>query len=83
MNPFAALLGRLLGDSPSLTAAMRAGRKITISARVWRAKTGRWEDLGVVASSRTSWREAIKASWPGRVILRFKVDGRDVERSSW
>ena len=83
MNPLTAVLLKLLADSPSMTAAMKAGKDVTISARVWRAKTGRWEDLGVVARSRTSWADAIKASWPGRVVLRFKVNGREVERSTW
>jgi len=31
-------------------------RRCTISARVYRAATGKWEDLGVIASSKKLWR---------------------------
>lgn len=75
------ILARLLGDSPSLEAAFKAGKDVTVSARVWRAKTGRWEDLGVIASSRETWRQWLTAVLRGRASVRVRVDGKDVERS--
>ena len=32
----------------------KAKWKGTIRARVWRAETGKWEDLGVIAASRST-----------------------------
>jgi len=38
----------------------RAKWKATIRARVWRAETGKWEDLGVIAATRSTRVDKIK-----------------------
>jgi hypothetical protein len=76
------LFARLLADSPGIAAAMKAGKKTTISARVYRAKEGKWYDLGVVSRNEESWGAFFKRTmrWPKNVTVRFTVDGKEYDR---
>ena len=78
----ASLFAKLLADSPGLQAAMKAGKKTTISARVWRAKEQRWEDLGVISRNEESWGAFFKrcVRIPKDIRVRFTVDGKEYER---
>ncbi len=77
----ARLIAKLLADNPSIKAAMKAGRKTTLSARYYDAKLDRWTDLGPVSSTESSWASFL--SQIPAVVLRFKVNGREVERSTF
>lgn len=81
-NPVAALLGHLLASTPGLQAAMKAGRKTSISLRVYRAAEDRWEDYGVVSSSEGSWKAVFGrlVALP-QVVIRFRLKGKEYERS--
>lgn len=76
------LFAKLLADSPGIAAAMKAGKKTTISARVWRHKEQRWIDLGVISRNEESWGAFFKRAvrWPKNVTVRFTVDGKEYER---
>ena len=76
----ARLISRLLSESPSIRAAMKAGRKTSISARRLNGATGEWEDLGVVSSSEESWRSLL--SGIPQVVVRYRVNGREIERAN-
>jgi len=80
---WARALMALLANTPSFQAAMKAGKRTTISARVWRAKTGRWEDLGTIGHNEFSWSATLRRFWPGKTVIRFCVDGKEVERSNF
>lgn len=78
----ASLFAKLLADSPGIAAAMKAGKKTTISAKVYRAAEGKWYDLGVVSRNEESWGAFFKRAvkWPRNVTVRFTVDGKEYEK---
>jgi len=51
----------MLPDDEKVTAKVAVKpRSVRISARVYRAAEGRWVDLGVIATTRRSWRIGLK-----------------------
>lgn len=82
MSLLAQALAKLLADSPSIRAAMKAGKKTEISVRVYRAAEDRWYDLGPVLSVTDRWAEWLDqiARRGSRFVLRFRYNGRDYER---
>ena len=78
----ASLFAKLLADSPGMQAALKAGKKTTISARVWRAKEQKWVDLGVISRNEESWGAFFKrlGRIPKDIRVRFTVDGKEFEK---
>ena len=85
MSLFAHALAKLLADSPSIKAAMKAGRKTTISVRVYRAAEDRWYDLGPISTVTDRWAEWLEqiASTAPKLVLRFRWRGREHERPTY
>ena len=78
-----ALLARLLAESSSIHAAMKAGRRTRIACRVYRASQDRWEDWGPVAETADSWRAVLARVCPAKVIMRFRYKGKEIERATF
>lgn len=78
-------LAKLLADTPSIKAAMKAGKRTVISVRVYRAAEDRWYDLGPVSNIHGRWAEwldGIASGFP-KLVLRFRHKGRDYERPNY
>lgn len=78
----AALLARLLAESPSIRAAMKAGRRTAISCRVYRADQDRWYDLGTVGQTNRIW-DVLGRLAHAKIVLRFRYKGKEIERSTY
>ena len=83
MSVFIAALLKLLADSPSITAAMKAGKQTQISVRVYKAAEGRWYDLGPVSTASGRWDAVLGGLAKAKVVLRFRWRGRDYERPTY
>lgn len=76
-------LARLLAESPSIRAAMKAGRKTRISCRVYRANLDRWDDIGTVGQREGKWGEWLIRFARAKVVIRFRYKGKEIERSTY
>ena len=76
-------LAKLLADSPSIKAAMKAGRKTQISVRVYKADQDRWYDLGPVSTASGRWDALLGNLAKAKVVFRFRWKGRDYERPTY
>jgi hypothetical protein len=78
----AAALARLIEESPSVKAAMKAGKKTNMSVRIYREKTGRWDDYGIVSSlGSEGWGSWLKGKL-GLTKLIYKVEGNTVDETT-
>lgn len=79
MGAIAELIASLLRQSPSITAAMKAGKKTRISARLIRAD-GTVLDLGPVSSNESSFRGLLKRMLVSchEIRVRYRVNGREI-----
>lgn len=77
MNPLYYLLARLIRESPSMQAAMKAGKRTQISARVKRAGASHWDDLGTLHTRQEWWRGTFLALPLGAIHIIYKIAGKD------
>lgn len=79
----ASLLARLLAESPSIRAAMKAGRRTAISCRVYRAAQNEWQELGTVGSNEGVWADMLARLAHAKIVVRFRYKGKEIERSTY
>ena len=79
----AALVARLLAESPSIRAAMKAGRRTAISCRVYRADRDEWQDLGTLGQDHGTWANLLAGLARAKVVVRFRYKGKEIERSTY
>ena len=73
-------LAKLIEESPSVKAAMKAGKKTSLRVRVHREKTGQWEDYGVVVQNGAEgWGSWLKGKL-GVMRMIYRVNGQEVDR---
>lgn len=92
MSLLARALAQVLAETPSLQAAAKVGKAITINAVVTRAD-GRVEDLGQVAGNFGTFESIIRAVFGhvGRVkpwqvpkiVIRFVYKGQEIEKANY
>lgn len=89
MSLISRALARVLAETPSIAAAARAGRRTSISVRVWRAERdengnptghGRWVDYGPVASLSGTWRAEVERMLRSCVPVSLEYGVRMVGR---
>lgn len=71
------LIARLFAECPSIKAAMRAGKKTIISARIYRVDRDEWEDLGKVASNEESWGTFLRRA---KMTILYRINGRETDK---
>ena len=75
-------LAKLIQESPSVRAAMKAGRKTSISMRVYREKTGRWDDYGPVATMQSEgWASWLRGKL-GMSKIVYRVKGITIDETT-
>lgn len=74
------IVAQLLMETPSMQAAMSAGKHCTIAVKVTRAD-GRVEDYGVVSSHSSTWRQYLRTlTARSKGVIRFVHEGKEIER---
>jgi hypothetical protein len=77
-----AIVAELLAQTPSVQAAMKAGRKTSIHTRIIRAN-GRIEE-GPSSTIERSWAEWFRWMQGKRIIFRFVTrEGKEIERVNY
>jgi hypothetical protein len=81
-SPLAArTLAALIEESPSVKAAMKAGKKTTIRMRIYREKTGKWDDYGPISKSASeSWASWLRGKL-GTTKVKYRVKGMTVDET--
>ena len=76
----ACAIAQLIEESPSVKAAMKAGKQTSLRIRVHREATGRWEDYGVVVQNGAEgWGSWLKGKL-GVMQLIYRVNGEAVDK---
>lgn len=77
LSPLYLLLARLIRESPSMQAAMRAGKRTEISARIKRAGSNRWDDLGPLHTRHEWWQSTLAGLSRESVKIVYKLAGKE------
>lgn len=78
-------LAHILAETPSIQAAMKAGRRTQISVRVYRAKEDRWVDLGPISRAGGTFTQLFEQTLlaGAKTVLRFRWKGKEIERPNY
>lgn len=77
ISPFYLLLAQLIRESPSMQAAMKAGKRTEMSARIKRAGSSHWDDLGPLYTHHDWWRSTLAGLSRESVRIIYKIAGKE------
>lgn len=73
----------LFATCPSFEAASRVGMKITMTTRVYNARTDTWREHEQSITEPSKLKDMVMRHWPDKTVVRTTYRGKEIERASF
>jgi len=77
------LFSYLFATCPTFEAAAKAGMKITLDVKVYRADRDVWEDYGEHVTAPSKLKALLLHNWPDKTVIRTTYRGQEIERATY